>query len=108
MPQRQPQAETTVVNCRKEPYDVFIGRPSIWGNPFLLGWAGDRETVIAMYRRWIVQQPHLMARLHELRGKRLGCFCKPDKACHGDVLVELINLLPREHHGSDHADEDRR
>jgi len=31
-----------------------------------------------------------MASLHELKGKRLGCFCKP-KLCHGDVLVELIN-----------------
>ena len=28
----------------------------------------------------------------ELKGKTLGCFCKP-KSCHGDVLVELANEL---------------
>ncbi len=83
---------TRVVNIRKEACDVFIGRPSPFGNPYAAGWAGDRPTVIAMYRRWILTQPYLLARLHELRGKRLGCFCKP-KACHGDVLIELIDLL---------------
>jgi len=28
-------------------------------------------------------------RLKELKGKRLGCFCKP-QACHGDVFVEYL------------------
>ena len=25
---------TKVVHCKKELYDVYIGRPSKWGNPF--------------------------------------------------------------------------
>ena len=36
----------------------------------------------------------LLKDLHELKGKTLGCFCKP-KSCHGDILVELVNELGR-------------
>ena len=92
MPPLPPPAETRVVNCRKEAYDVYIGRPSIWGAPWAVGHVADRSTIIRMYRAWILEQPHLLKLLPTLRGKRLGCWCWP-KACHGDVLVELINLL---------------
>jgi len=81
--------ETRVVHCKKEAYDVYIGRPSVWGNPFHVGEDGTREEVIEKYREWVQEQPYLMDKLHTLRGKTLGCWCKP-KACHGDVLVELI------------------
>jgi len=34
-----------------------------------------------------------MAKLHTLKGKTLGCWCKshanPDALCHGDVLATL-------------------
>ena len=80
---------TKVVNVRLEACDVYIGRPLKWGNPFRIGPDGDRAEVIAKYRDWIKGHPTLRAALHELRGKRLGCYCAP-KACHGDVLVELI------------------
>lgn len=79
-----------VVHCKKEKYDVYIGRPSKWGNPFTIGIHGTREQVIQMYREWIYTQPHLMNSLHELKGKVLGCWCSP-KECHGDVLIELAN-----------------
>jgi Domain of unknown function (DUF4326) len=75
------------------PGDVFIGRPSKWGNPFVIGKDGDRAEVIAKYRAWIADQPHLLAALPELHGKRLACFCAP-QACHGDVLAELVAFLP--------------
>lgn len=81
---------TTVVNKRMQKYDVYIGRGSKWGNPFIIGKDGDREEVIEKYAEWIKTQPHLLNSLHELRGKRLGCFCRPWHHCHGDVLVELI------------------
>lgn len=42
-----------VVHCKKEPYDVYIGRPSKWGNPFVIGKDGTREEVIAKYAEWI-------------------------------------------------------
>lgn len=82
-----------IVHHRIDNYDVFIGRPSKWGNPFFVGRDGTRSEVIAKYRVWILKQPHLMAALSELRGKVLGCHCAP-KRCHGEVLVELSNRPP--------------
>ena len=83
---------TRVVHCKRERYDIYIGRPSRWGNPYCIGRDGTRAEVIAKYRQWIQTQPHLLAALPELRGKVLGCFCAP-LACHGDVLVELSDAL---------------
>lgn len=86
---------TTVVNVRYNPYDIYIGRgsagrrSSVWGNPFHIGKDGSREEVIAKYRVYLLSRPDLLARLPELRGKRLGCFCKP-LLCHGDVLLDLL------------------
>ena len=45
-----------------------------------------------MYREWIMQQTDLLADLHELKGKTLGCWCKP-RWCHGDVLAELADRV---------------
>ena len=81
-----------VVNLRKEKYEVFIGRGSKWGNKFVIGKDGDRGEVIRKYREWILNNKELLSSLHELKGKVLGCFCKP-MACHGDVLVELVEKL---------------
>ena len=81
--------KTLVVNKYKEDFDVYIGRPSKWGNPYEIGIDGTRAQVIEKYRRYVLRHPKLLASVRELKGKRLGCFCKP-KACHGDVLVELI------------------
>ncbi len=79
-----------VVHCKKAPFDVYIGRPGIWGNPFIIGQDGSRSDVVTKYRNWLLQQPDLVARLPELQGKTLACWCAP-QACHGDVLVELAN-----------------
>ena len=79
---------TRVVHCRQEPYDIYIGRGSRWGNPFLIGVDGTRKEVIEKYRQFILAHPQLMEDLHELRGKTLGCWCKP-LDCHGDILVGL-------------------
>ncbi len=79
-----------VVHCKREPYDVYIGRPSKWGNPFEIGRDGTRAEVIEKYRAWIRTQPRLLAALGELKGKTLGCWCHP-KPCHGDVLAELAD-----------------
>lgn len=79
-----------VVHCKREPYDVYIGRPSKWGNPFSIGKDGTREQVIEKYREWLARNPALQAELTGLKGKVLGCWCAP-KACHGDILAELAN-----------------
>ena len=79
---------TRVVHCKRESYDVYIGRPSKWGNPFKSGRDGTLEEVLEKYRQHILSRPDLLAALHEIKGKVLGCWCKP-KPCHGDILVEL-------------------
>ena len=77
-----------VVHCKRARYDVYIGRPSKWGNPFAVGRDGTRVQVIARYEHWVRSQPELIAALPELEGKTLGCWCAPN-ACHGDVLARL-------------------
>ena len=90
---------TRVVHVKRAPYDVYVGRPSPFGNPFVIGRDGDRETVIRKYRAWLVAQPALVERVRrELANKVLGCWCAP-APCHGDVLAAVANDVgaPRDH-----------
>lgn len=82
--------KTKVVHCMSEKHDIYIGRPSKWGNPFVIGKDGTREEVIGKYRQWIMAQPALLDAIHELKGRTLGCWCSP-YACHGDILAEIAN-----------------
>lgn len=91
-----------VVHCRRESYQVYVGRPSEWGNPYshLDGTLAEfrvetREQAVACYREWLLAQPELVARVRqELAGKRLGCWCGPRQACHAKVLARLANPEP--------------
>ena len=83
-----------VAHCKRESYDVYIGRPSKWGNPFTHiadrktnaeFVVASREEAIAAYAEWLQSQPDLLAALPKLRGKVLGCWCAP-LPCHGDIL----------------------
>jgi hypothetical protein len=89
----------SVVHFRKDPYDIYIGRGSKWGNPFshkdgtLAKFrVGSRKEAIEKYEEWIKAQPHLIESLHELKDKTLGCWCKP-QSCHGDVLKKLADSI---------------
>lgn len=95
-----PAVSCSVVHCKKEPYDVYIGRPSKWGNPFTHRQdgktlakhiVGSRDEAVEAYREWITngEGKHLINDLQELKDKVLGCWCKP-QSCHGDVLSELV------------------
>ena len=75
---------------KREPGTIYVGRPTKWGNPFIVGKDGDRAEVIAKYRRWLCDQPDLVAEIPTLRGFHLACWCAP-AACHADVLLELAN-----------------
>lgn len=85
---------TTVVNKYKDTYDVYIGRGSIFGNPFVIGKDGTREEVIEKYRVYfeekMLNDPVFRAAVFSCRGLRLGCFCKP-KACHGDIIKGFLD-----------------
>ncbi len=99
---------TTVVHCKRDAYDVYIGRKRQgmhYGNPFSHQKAQHtihvptREDAVGAFREWILEQDHhevepmrrawILMNLENLRGKRLGCFCAPQE-CHGDVFVELV------------------
>lgn len=72
------------------PNSVYVGRPTKWGNPFVIGRDGTREDVIRKYRDWIESNPDLLKDIHALRGRNLVCWCAP-QACHADILIELAN-----------------
>jgi hypothetical protein len=84
------------------PGGVYIGRRMLkygllgskWANRFKPTREADREACIAAFERWLRGQPRLMATLPELRGLDLYCWCRPEKACHGDVLLRLANETP--------------
>lgn len=95
---------TIVVNIKTEKYDVYIGRhqdPIMgkWGNPF-----SCKEGTLAKYKtstrkesiekhlEYVRNTPELINSLHELKDKKLGCFCVP-KSCHGNNYVLLLNEL---------------
>lgn len=85
--------KTRVVNLKKDPYDVYIGRGSPFGNPYRIGPDGNRADVIEKYRTYFEKKIKTNAvfkrQVEGLRGKILGCFCKP-LACHGDIIVEYL------------------
>jgi len=89
--------------------DVYVGRPSPLGNPYVLSRDGDRATVIARYRRWLTAQlcegpgnpaydacARLFARAQG-QPLRLMCYCAP-QACHGEVIVEAMRAWPPTHY----------
>ena len=83
---------TQVINQRftsRPPGSIYIGPPSKWRNPFVIGPGGDREELIRLYTEWIKTQPTLLkAAQTELQGRVLVCWCKP-LPCHGDVLARI-------------------
>jgi hypothetical protein len=87
-----------VVHCKKENYDVYIGRGSPFGNPYshkegtaALWVVETREDAIRLYEEWLRAQPELVTRVkRELKNKILGCWCSP-LACHGDILLKIAN-----------------
>jgi hypothetical protein len=92
--------KTRVVHFKKEPHDVYIGRPSKWGNPFSHkdGTLAEyktrtREEAVKKFEEYLIGNMDLMKDLPSLKGKVLGCWCKP-KACHGDVLAKYADAAP--------------
>lgn len=97
---------------------VVVGRPSAWGNPYagpgaveafrrlLLSVEADDDTPIIVSTvlpsgfvythlctgdALLLCAQTILARLPELRGRDLCCWCRPGKPCHADVLLELAN-----------------
>ena len=96
-------ADGDKVKWSKEANRVYIGRKSDllpkseWFNPNRPDKAkkDGLEVCLQQYKEHILLNSHLMDKLPTLKGKTLGCYCKPNK-CHGDILVELRNLSKEE------------
>lgn len=92
------------------PNTIYVGRGSIWGNPYRVlneegwpliegpsgrclpvesgGFEAAQKRVVELYReKWL---PTYM-NPGSLKGKNLACWCALDQPCHADVLLELAN-----------------
>jgi len=70
---------------------VYVGRPSAWGNPYLINKMSSRADVVKMFRTYaeirLGEEPSWLV---PLRGKDLVCWCSPEP-CHADILLQLAN-----------------
>ena len=105
--------KTRVINIKEgKHFDVYIGRPGrgqsgYFGNPISLNQRcpecgsthRDNASVVKCYAvyfsRRFHKDPEFRHKVKALKGKRLGCFCKPD-ACHGDILAFAAEGVLRE------------
>jgi len=80
-------------------YDVDIGRPTKWGNRFIVGVDGPRGLCIRMFERSIQNNPVFREEIKkELSGKTLACYCASLKGlgvddplvCHGQIYLKTI------------------
>lgn len=98
------EQKTRVVNIRKSKYNIYIGRAGhgqtgYFGNPHPVGYCEickkihDREEALSEFKKYFYQKiasdPTFKERVLSMKGKTLGCFCKPNN-CHGDIYVEWL------------------
>ena len=83
-------SRTLVVHYLQDDYDVYVGRPSKWGNPYKLDSEKNRVRMIRRYTKYLLKQSMMLEALHSLRGLRLACYCAP-MPCHADVLAALAD-----------------
>ena len=87
--------KTDVREWIKNPNNIYIGRKtklleeSKWHNPFRFTNENSRRIAVNKFERDIRSNTDLLKDIQQLRGKTLGCWCKP-KACHGNVILKLI------------------
>jgi hypothetical protein len=103
---------TAVVNRTKgrggaPPFDVYIGRADRYGRWAESEWhtpypvrapkgPDERAESVGRFLTYLhCERPDLLARVGELRGKALGCWCLPD-LCHGEVLAERADEVGEE------------
>ncbi len=113
MPERVQRKRTK--GWKMPPNTVYVGRPTIWGNPFN---TNDKKTDVKKYKAAISKFPVHYEQLVSwreaggltrnlvivatseamtwLRGKNLACWCALDQPCHADILLRLANEEARE------------
>lgn len=101
---------TKIVNFRVEKCDFKVSRKrdntipdypeqGFAGNPFFLKDVNndeERDHVCNLYEEYfydrIAKDENFRAGILSLKGKVLGCFCKP-KRCHGDTIVKWLESI---------------
>lgn len=91
---------------RMPPNARYVGRPTVYGNPWTMTDAylagipegGRRAWLVARYRSAIETECGIVTadELEQLRGLDLCCWCPLSEPCHADVLLEFANA------GADH------
>ena len=71
----------------------YVGRNTIFGNPFVIGVNGNRDEVIKKYYNYALNTPKLLMAISQI-DKDIVCHCKPKK-CHGDVIIDIYNKLAK-------------
>lgn len=112
--------QTTNCNIKFEKADVYCGRGqgAFWnpmncpigikgwlGNPVALGKTcpvcgnihNDAGNTLICYESYLLEcltnYPGFNKAFYELKGKKLGCFCKPSP-CHTDIMIKYLDELP--------------
>lgn len=67
---------------------IFHYQESEWANQYTV-----KEYGLELFRTSLLNDVRLMKKLKELKGKKLGCWCNENEACHGDILMELLELI---------------
>ena len=92
---------------------VYVGRPTIWGNPFV---HDDPAQAVEAFRRYLqggtqsfemgpgklgfakdahrhslhwAYPEYIRDNIHKLQGFNLACWCPEGQCCHADVLLEM-------------------
>lgn len=95
MPQRIQRKRTK--GWRMPEGAVCVGRPSAWGNPYIIGATCygvkvTAENCLFLFEVYCLQYLREQPRwLDPLRGRDLACWCALDQPCHADVLLRLAN-----------------
>jgi hypothetical protein len=106
MPQRVQRKRSK--GWRMPPGAIYVGRPSKWGNPFVVGLiscgcrsvgecthnimrVGDRAEAVDAFRGIKRSAQRIAEIKRELRGRDLACWCSLKTLCHADVLLEIAN-----------------
>lgn len=90
----------TVVHCKRNPVNEYIGRPSPLGNPFPWDKNTPKGSTLERYEVWLNEQieqriPVIINELNRLLllaregDLNLGCWCAP-QVCHGDVIKKKL------------------
>lgn len=84
---------------------IYIGRGSVYGNPFKMNSEQDREKVCLEYKEYLLNKiqkdKYFQNEVRKLNGCDVYCFCSNGtnskeegaKYCHGHVLLAIADFL---------------